>query len=131
MLMNMQWYQSLNKPIFSPPDWVFAPVWIVLYILMAMSLAAYVKTPSKINKGLGYSVFFIQLVLNLLWTPVFFTFKQIEAGAVICTLLVILVLITIRLFYAVSKISAILLVPYFLWLILAAYLNIEILRLNS
>lgn len=131
MLMNMQWYQSLNKPIFSPPDWVFAPVWTVLYILMAMSLAAYVKTPSKINKGLGYSVFFIQLVLNLLWTPVFFTFKQIEAGAVICTLLVILVLITIRLFYAVSKTSAILLVPYFLWLILAAYLNIEILRLNS
>lgn len=131
MLMNMQWYQSLNKPIFSPPDWVFAPVWSVLYILMAMSLAAYVKTPSKINKGLGYSVFFIQLVLNLLWTPVFFTFKQIEAGAVICTLLVILVLITIRLFYAVSKTSAILLVPYFLWLILAAYLNIEILRLNS
>lgn len=131
MLMNMQWYQSLNKPIFSPPDWVFAPVWSVLYILMAMSLFAYVKTPSKINKGLGYSVFFIQLVLNLLWTPVFFTFKQIEAGAVICTLLVILVLITIRLFYAVSKISAILLVPYFLWLILAAYLNIEILRLNS
>lgn len=131
MLMNMQWYQSLNKPIFSPPDWVFAPVWSVLYILMAMSLFAYVKTPSKINKGLGYSVFFIQLVLNLLWTPVFFTFKQIEAGAVICTLLVILVLITIRLFYAVSKTSAILLVPYFLWLILAAYLNIEILRLNS
>lgn len=131
MLMNMQWYQSLNKPIFSPPDWVFAPVWTVLYILMAMSLFAYAKTPSKINKGLGYSVFFIQLVLNLLWTPVFFTFKQIEAGAVICTLLVILVLITIRLFYAVSKTSAILLVPYFLWLILAAYLNIEILRLNS
>ena len=131
MLMNMQWYQALNKPVFTPPDWIFAPVWSVLYILMAMSLFAYAKTPSKINKGLGYAVFFIQLVLNLLWTPVFFTFKQIEAGAVICTLLVILVLITIRLFYEVSKPAAILLVPYFLWLILAAYLNIEILRLNS
>lgn len=131
MMKHLEWYHSLNKPAINPPDWLFGPVWTILYILMGISLFLYIKTPSTINKRAGIIVFIIQLILNILWTPVFFTFRQIEPAAVICTLLVILTLITISIFYRVSKPAAYMLIPYFLWLCLAAYLNIEIVRLNT
>lgn len=130
-MKNTLWYQMLNKPVLTPPDWAFAPVWSTLYVLMGISLYIYLKTPSRRKKVSGITVFVIQFILNLIWTPVFFSAHRIELAAVICIMLVILVLVTIKIFYTVSRISAYLLIPYFLWLCLASYLSIEIVRLNT
>lgn len=129
-MKNMLWYQSLNKPIFTPPDWLFAPVWTMLYILMGISLFLFIKSRTKHEKTLPLVLFFIQLGLNLGWKTVFFKYQQIQTAMVISIVLLILVLLTIQQFYKVSKVSAYLLVPYFIWLCIAAYLSIEIVRLN-
>lgn len=129
-MKNMLWYQSLNKPIFTPPDWLFTPVWTMLYILMGISLFLFIKSRTKHEKTLPLVLFFIQLGLNLGWTTVFFDYQQIQTAMVISIVLLILVLLTIQQFYKVSKVSAYLLVPYFIWLCIAAYLSIEIVRLN-
>lgn len=131
MMNNMLWYQTLNKPYITPPAWVFTGVWIILYFLMTVSLLLFLKKPSVCSKKLPLTVFFIQLALNILWPYVFFGAQNTELAAAICIILLIFVLLTIRLFYGVSKASAYLLLPYFLWLCLAAYLNIEIVRLNG
>lgn len=129
-MKNMLWYQSLNKPIFTPPDWLFAPVWTILYILIGISLFLFIKTSDSHKKTVGFILFFLQLALNLSWTTVFFGYQQIQTAMVISIVLLILVLLTIQQFYKVSKVSAYLLVPYFIWLCIAAYLSIEIVRLN-
>ena len=129
-MKNMLWYQSLNKPIFTPPDWLFAPVWTMLYILMGISLFLFIKSRTKHEKTLPLVLFFIQLGLNLGWTTVFFKYQQIQTAMVISIVLLILVLLTIQQFYKVSKVAAYLLVPYAIWLWIAAYLSIEIVRLN-
>ncbi len=129
-MKNMLWYQSLNKPIFTPPDWLFAPVWTMLYILMGISLFLFIKSRTKHEKTLPLVLFFIQLGLNLGWTTVFFKYQQIHTSMVISIVLLILVLLTIQQFYKVSKVAAYLLVPYAIWLWIAAYLSIEIVRLN-
>lgn len=129
-MKNMLWYQSLNKPIFTPPDWFFAPVWTMLYILMGISLFLFIKSRTKHEKTLPLVLFFIQLGLNLGWTTVFFKYQQIHTAMVISIVLLILVLLTIQQFYKVSKVAAYLLVPYAIWLWIAAYLSIEIVRLN-
>ena len=129
-MKNMLWYQSLNKPIFTPPDWVFAPVWTILYILMGISLFLFIKAGTTHKKALPLTLFFVQLILNLGWTTVFFDYQQIQTAMVISIVLLILVLLTIQQFYKVSKVAAYLLVPYAIWLWIAAYLSIEIVRLN-
>lgn len=129
-MKNMLWYNSLNKPVLTPPDWVFAPVWSGLYILMTISLILVVKAPSTRSKRLALTIFFLQLLLNLIWTPVFLGAQRIGFAGIICSILLILVVINIRLFYKISKLAAYLLVPYFLWIFMATYLNIEFIRLN-
>lgn len=129
-MKNMLWYNSLNKPVLTPSDWVFAPVWSILYILMTISLILVVKAKNTRNKRLALTIFFLQLLLNLIWTPVFFGAQRIGFAGIICSILLILVVINIRLFYKISKPAAYLLVPYFLWMCMATYLNIEFIRLN-
>lgn len=129
-MKNMLWYNSLNKPVLTPPDWVFAPVWSGLYILMTISLILVVIAPNTRSKRLALTIFFLQLLLNLIWTPVFFGAQRIGFAGIICSILLILVVINIRLFYKISKLAAYLLIPYFLWMFMATYLNIEFIRLN-
>jgi len=129
-MINMEWYHALNKPLLSPPDWIFAPVWIALYFMMAISLLLFLKGGFSKNKILPFSLFFSQLILNLLWTPAFFYMQNIKLGFIILVLLWITVLLTINSFYKFSKAAAILLIPYFIWTTFALYLNFEILRLN-
>jgi len=126
----MDWYHALNKPQFNPPDWIFAPAWSVLYLMMIISLILLVVTPCSKNKIKPVSLFALQLILNLLWTPAFFYFKNIELGLIILCLLFGTVILTIKSFYKYSKPAAILLIPYFLWLTYALSLNFEIFRLN-
>lgn len=125
------WYDTLRKPSFTPPGWLFAPVWSALYLMMGISLFLVWKTgvDSKVTK-IGLLFFGGQLVLNALWSVVFFGMKSITGGLVMIIVLWILILITILLFYKVSEIAAYLLIPYILWVSFASVLNFFIFRLN-
>ena len=130
-MYNNLWYQSLNKSALTPPGYVFSVTWTILYILMAISVFLYIKGGINKEKTFALWVFGIQLILNLLWSPIFFGLHNVYLAFGIILLLLILVLWVIVLFHKTSKTAAYLLVPYFLWLIFAAYLNFEIIRLNQ
>jgi len=128
-MFNSIWYTNLIKPQFAPPNWIFAPVWTFLYILIFTSLAIYINSEGA-NKKFGYIFFVIQILLNLAWTPVFFGLQNILFALIILILLDIFVLLTIYQFFKVSKFAAFFLIPYLLWIIFATYLNIGYLILN-
>ena len=129
-MFDFSWSQTLNQPPLAPPAWIFTPVWSVLYASMLVSLIIYVFTFTFNSKTGGYVLFFTQLLLNLSWTPAFFELKNISLALIILILLDILVLLTILEFSKVSKWAGRILIPYFLWIIFATYLNIGILFLN-
>ena len=128
-MFNSFWYNSLNKPLLSPPDYVFAPVWAFLYLTIFVTLFIYFLKKHK-NKKDGYIYFCIQILLNIIWSPTFFVLKNIGFALLVIILLDIFVFLTIRTFYSVTKISGIILIPYFLWIIFATYLNIGYFLLN-
>ena len=130
-MFNSIWYTNLIRPALSPPSWVFSPVWTFLYILIFISLACYIKSKSKNeDKKLGYCFFIIQMFLNLIWTPVFFGLKSISGAFAVIILLDIFVILTIYKFFKSSKIAGLLLIPYFIWIIFATYLNLGYMLLN-
>lgn len=129
-MYNNLWYQTLNKSILTPSGVVFSIVWPILYILMAISVFLYIKEGINKEKIFSLLIFGAQLTLNLLWSPIFFISHNINLAFIIILLLLILVWWNIILFYKTSKLAAYLLAPYFMWLIFAAYLNFEIIRLN-
>lgn len=129
-MFDFNWYQSLNQPPLSPPGWIFSPVWIVLYIMMAISLFLYARKFAYKSKSWGYVLFFTQLLVNLAWTPTFFGLKNIGFALALLILLDCLVLFTIIEFAKASKSSAKLLIPYFVWIIFATYLNFGFFILN-
>ncbi len=130
-MQNMEWYSNLNKPFLSPPDWVFVPVWTILYIMIAMSFIFFIKSGMNRKKVLPLIFFIIQLILNISWTPVFFGLEKIRAAMIIILMMWIFLFITIITFYKYSKTASILLIPYFIWITFAVYLNFNFLRLNS
>ncbi len=126
---NITWYHNLAKPALNPPDWVFAPVWGVLYLLMALSFIILLRTKYE-NKTTAILLFLSQLGLNLIWSPVFFGWMNPKGALITIVLLIITLSGTVIAFYKHSKPAAILLIPYFIWVCFAAYLNFEIVRLN-
>lgn len=124
------WYYNLIKPPFSPPDWIFPPVWSILYFIIFTALLLYIFKSAK-NKKTGYAYFFLQLILNFLWTPSFFYLKNILLSVIIIILLDVCVILTIKSFYRISKISGLILIPYLIWILFATYLNIGYLVLNA
>jgi tryptophan-rich sensory protein len=125
------WYLTLNKPSFNPPNWIFAPVWTTLYILMGIAAGwvwgkgfhhKYVKT--------GLYHFGFQLLLNALWSIVFFGLKSPFYALWVIIALLIMLILTIKWFKVVSKLAAILLIPYLLWVCFATLLNYKIWELN-
>jgi len=92
---NMNWYQLLIKPPFTPPAWVFAPAWIFLYITIGISFVIFLKTGVSREKLLPIGLFVAQLILNFLWSPVFFGSKNIGLGLIIITLLLVLLFFTV------------------------------------
>lgn len=129
-IFDLNWYHSLHRPKFSPPDWIFAPAWSVLYVMIFVSLIFFISGDNYNQKIFPLAVFSLQLILNILWTPVFFRAKKILSALIIIIALWVCIACVICLFYPFSKISAILLVPYFLWVSYATWLNFEIWRLN-
>ena len=125
------WYASLQKPWFNPPNWVFGPVWTLLYILMGS--AAYLIYEKRLkNKEVrsALEVFGIQLALNATWSIVFFGLRSITGGLVIIILLWLSIIWAIALFWKLSRNAALLLSPYILWTSFAALLNLSLLFLN-
>ncbi len=119
------WYAALNKPPFSPPDWVFAPVWTILYIFMGISLYLV-----WIKKSVS-AIFWIQLILNISWSIVFFGMKNPSLAFVNILALWIGIFLTIKAFYKINRLAGQLLFPYIAWVSFAALLNLSIVILNS
>ena len=125
------WYAGLVKPLFNPPNWIFGPVWTTLYVLMG--LAAYLVYEKGLRRNdvrKALAVFGGQLVLNALWSIVFFGAHQILGAAVLIVVLWAMILATILLFSRISKAAAYLLIPYILWVSFATVLNISLYVLN-
>ena len=129
-MYNSDWYNSLNTPVFMPPDWLFAPVWIILYLMIFASFWIFLKAKSAIKKSLAIVFFMVHLLLNFIWSTVFFTRMDIQGGLVIVIFMWIFILFTIIEFYKISKLSSYLLIPYFLWVSFALYLNTSFYILN-
>lgn len=123
-------YKKLNKPKFSPPAWLFAPVWILLYFFMLISFVLIFKAPPHPIKGMAYTVFAFQLFLNFSWSPVFFKEKRICDAVFICGVLVFNIAVMILLFYPISHFASLLQIPYLFWTIFATVLNYYICKLN-
>lgn len=125
------WYASLAKPFFTPPSWVFAPVWTCLYILMGISLFLVLqKGTARPFVKQGALLFFAQLALNLAWSAVFFGLHDVAAALAVLLVLVVLIVVTMLVFRRVSVPAAWLLVPYLAWCCCAVALNAGIWLLN-
>ena len=130
------WYASLVKPPFNPPGWLFGPVWTALYAMMGLA-AFLVWRARRAATGTEQAVasralvlFAVQLVLNGIWTPIFFGAESIVGGAVVILTLLVVLAFTIRAFFRVSRTAGWLLVPYLLWIAFATTLNLSIWWLN-
>jgi len=125
------WYATLVKPPFNPPGWIFGPVWTFLYAMMGLAAyLVYENGPGRPEIRKALTVFAIQLIINALWSIVFFGARQILGAVVVIVLLWVMILLTIRLFSRISKAAAYLLVPYLLWVSFASVLNISLYTLN-
>jgi len=123
------WYVTLNKPFFNPPSWLFGPVWIILYLMMGVAL--YIVWNNRTKKSnTALTLFGIQLVLNSLWSILFFGLKNPLLAFIEIIILWVLILFTIIYFKKESKTAAYLLIPYILWVSFAAILNLAIFLLN-
>lgn len=125
------WYGTLIKPLFTPPNWIFAPVWTLLYVMMGIA-AGLVWARGFYHKWVKTALYYFgfQLLLNGLWSIVFFGFNNIFASLVLILALLILILLTIKWFKVVSATAAYLMIPYFLWVCFATYLNYKLWELN-
>lgn len=125
------WYASLTKPFFNPPNWLFGPVWGLLYILMGMALYLIWKLPASKNRNSSLIFFFVQLLFNFLWSFIFFYFHAIAFALFDIIILWVMILLTIILFSRLNKKASWLLVPYISWVSFATILNIYIFNLNA
>lgn len=124
------WYQTLSKPSWNPPDWLFGPVWTTLYIMMGIALYLVWKETGSSQKNLALVLFIIQLVLNFFWSFIFF--NQRETGWALAEIIAlwVMILLTILAFAKVNTLAAWLLVPYISWVSFASVLNYTIWKLN-
>ncbi len=125
------WYTTLNKPSFNPPNWIFAPVWTTLYILMGIA-AGIVWGHGYYHKWVKTALYFFgfQLLFNASWSIIFFGLQSPLPALLILIILLGLILLTIRRFKIVSRTAAYLMVPYLLWVLFAGILNFKIVQLN-
>ena len=126
------WLKTLRKPSFYPPKWIFPLVWTILYIMIGVS--AYLiwsKDEGFSSKHeTAWTVFFLQMVLNYAWTPLFFGMHLIFMALVDVILMEVFILFNIYYFYQIDNLAAYLLIPYAIWVIIATAINFEMWRLN-
>jgi tryptophan-rich sensory protein len=125
------YYAALSKPWWSPPAWVFGPAWTILYTLMAIAAWLVWCRGGWSTQRIPLSLYLLQLVLNALWTPLFFGLRNPGLACVEIILLWLAVALTLRAFFPASRAAGCLLVPYWLWVTFAAALNFSIWRLQG
>jgi tryptophan-rich sensory protein len=118
------WYAGLTKPWFTPPNWLFGPMWVTLYSLMA--IAVWRIKEKKLRR-----IFWLHLLVNAIWTPIFFGAKNLGVAMGVIAVLWIMIVGLIKLFWKEDKTAGWLLVPYFLWVSLASALNFSLWQLNK
>lgn len=126
---SMSTYNTLNKPPLSPPSVVFPIAWSILYLLMGISIYIIMQSKNKLKEN-ARLIYFIQLVINALWTPIFFGLKEYFFAFLWILMLIVLVITMILTFYKISKKAAYIQIPYLLWLLFASYLNFGVFVLN-
>jgi len=124
------WYKTLKTPFFTPPNWIFSPVWISLFILMGISLFFVWRKSGHPQFKPALIFFFVQLILNIFWSVAFFGLKSPLLGLMDIVLLWIAILFMILNFFKVSKLAGALLIPYLLWVSFATLLNFSLWILN-
>ncbi|MGI9428553.1 MAG: TspO/MBR family protein [Bythopirellula sp.] len=124
------WYQTIAKPAWNPPDWIFGPVWTTLYVLMA--IAAWLVRQAEGFKGarVALVLFFVQLALNIAWSWIFFGLHQPGWAFAEILVLWLVIIATTFAFFRCSRVAGWLLVPYLAWVSFAAVLNFTIWRMN-
>jgi tryptophan-rich sensory protein len=125
------WYARLRKPPWRPPNWVFAPAWTVLYVMIALAGWLAWRKAGFAGAGLALAAYALQLILNAAWTPLFFGLRRPDLGFFAIVLLWLSIVATIALFAPIDAIAALLLAPYLAWVTFAAALNFAVWRLNS
>lgn len=124
------WYKTLNKPFFTPPNWIFSPVWISLFVLMGISLFLVWRRQGHPRFKTALTFFSLQLVLNVLWSVAFFGLRSPLLGFIDIVLLWLAIFLTIQNFLKISKLAGGLLLPYLLWVSFATLLNFSLWVLN-
>ena len=126
------WYAGLKKPSYTPPNWAFGPVWTTLYLLMGISVFLVWQKGLATNGALSaFILFWIQLVVNAIWSIVFFGKKSKGGGVITIIVLWLLIMVTMITSFRVSDWAGALLIPYIMWVSIASYLNIGIWLLNK
>ena len=122
------WYSSITKPSFNPPDWIFAPVWTTLYLMMTIAIWFFWHSKNKdINT---IYIYLIHLIFNTTWSVVFFVFHNIFLAFLVLIVLIVLIILLIVRFKRVNMLSYYLMIPYLLWCCFALTLNINLILLN-
>src|SRR4051812_2252870 len=124
------WFDALAKPSFMPPAWAFPVAWTLLYVLMGVALALILHARGARGRPLALTLFFLQLVLNYSWPPIFFALHKLGLALGIVAAMLLVAAATALLFYRIRKAAGLLLLPYLAWLCLAAALNYQIKALN-
>ena len=125
------WFAALAKPEWNPPSWLFGPVWTALYLLMGVAAALVWRTGRGHARQRALAAFCVQLVVNALWTPVFFGLHSPGGALAVIVLLWLLIIVTLLQFWRVHRFAAALLVPYLAWVSFAMALNAAIWQMNS
>ena len=121
------WYRKLEKPTWTPPDWVFPVAWTTLYLCMSIAAARVATLPGA---GLALALWGVQIALNTLWTPVFFGLRNMRAALFVVLALWLSVAATLVAFWQLDGVAGALFLPYLIWVTIAAALNNAVLRLN-
>jgi len=125
-----EWYATLNRPSFNPPNWIFGPVWTTLYILMGISFFLIWKQEVSKERNRAVLIFLLQLLLNFAWSFIFFYFNMIGLALVEIILLWISIVLMLVVFYKIKPLTSYINIPYLLWVTFATVLNASYYILN-
>ena len=122
------WYSLLIKPSFNPPDWIFAPVWTTLYLMMTIAIWNFWHSKNRDMKTVY--IYLIHLIFNITWSIFFFVFHKITLALIVLVILILLIIVLIVRFKRVNLLSYYLMIPYLLWCLFALLLNVSLVILN-
>lgn len=127
---DSEWYKELNKPNFNPPNWVFGPVWTLLFSLMGIALYLVWTSPSSEIRTIALVLFGIQFIFNILWSYLFFGAHNLLWSLIEIFVLLLFIMATGIYFYIVNNPAGYLFIPYFIWVAFAGFLNYSLWKLN-